>query len=210
MHLILHTSRCKAFVGSRESAIAMAKLDNNQFFIQSINYYKGYAHVRRSTIFNVTFEDGEVIDVPYSADLASSEQFPTYINSVSELYPLRYSAAQAKKQIAMLNKLAITDFSIGDTFYLSLRYFDGIDSVWYDNLRLPEPSKQAVVECRILNFKGQRQSRIMVQVVILNKSYVLGNYEMTLYAKRELNQVKMVLVKIRDKEKFSSIWKELL
>ena len=85
---VLHTGRCVPFIGTSSDAERIAMLDDNQYLIISINFYTGNPFVRQSMTFNVTFDDG-TISMPYSNDLATSQQFVHYITTIAELYPLR-------------------------------------------------------------------------------------------------------------------------
>lgn len=155
-----HVSRCKAFFGSRDDAIAMGKLDKNQFFIISINYYTGNPNTRSTMEFNVTFEN-ETQMVPYNDDLADTEQFENFVLARPELFPLRYSAKIARAEIAALNKLAITEVSPGDKVYVDIRSYQGNGaSVWYDTLDLPEKYiKTYVVEYQYLDWLPPTRTR---------------------------------------------------
>ena len=180
-HLVLHTAhklhvtRVKPFFGSREDALRCAKLDQNQYFIRSINSYRGNPHVRTSMYFHVTFEDGDA-EVPWSNDIGNTQQMEEFIHTRSELFPLRYSAAEAKRRIAGINRLAIISVSPNDTVYLSLRYFDGLDRVWYDSLRLPV-GEEHVVQVRIERFADRHHRRVLVYCATFNDRYTLTHYD---------------------------------
>jgi hypothetical protein len=141
-HVVLHTihkvhvSRVKPFFGTLEDALRVGKLDQNQYFIRSINYYTGNPRKRSSLTFNVSFEDGDA-DVAWNEDIANTQQMEEFIYAHPELFPLQYTAVEAEKRIRALNKLAITTLNVGENVYLHLRYFDGKDRAWYDSLGLP-------------------------------------------------------------------------
>jgi hypothetical protein len=130
-----HVSRVKPFFGSYEDAISCAKLDQNQYYIKYIKYYTCNPHIRKSMTFTIMWEDGEA-SIPWSTDLANTQQYEEYINSRPDLFPLRYPAAVAKKRIAEINKLSMSDIMPGDKLYMSLRLFDDTDRMWYDSLDL--------------------------------------------------------------------------
>jgi hypothetical protein len=141
---VFHVDRLKPFIGSYEDAVSIGKADQHQVFIVSINHYTGNPHVRSSMSFNVTFDDG-TIDMPYNPDLAGSQQFQDYIDAAPDLFPLRFTAAESKRKIQQINKLTITTIALGDHGYLSLRFFDGIKSAWFDSLQLPDKRRRYVV-----------------------------------------------------------------
>ena len=131
---ILHVTRLKLFVGSREEAYKAALLDADQFVIRKIHYWRGNPEKRSEMFFFVEFDDGDKILLPYSKDLSSSVQFEDFVYAEPQLFPLRFNAADAPKRIMAMCKEPIRDVSLRDVFYLELRYW-GYD--WFDALDLP-------------------------------------------------------------------------
>ena len=134
---VVHVTRLKPFFGSYDEAVAVARHDQHQYFIISINYFTGNPHVRTSMTFNVTFEDG-TITMPYGVDLAQSQQFEQYILAHPILFPLRFTAKVANQKISNINSLVITEFQPGSDAFLDLRFYDGRSSTWFDSLDLPK------------------------------------------------------------------------
>ena len=64
-----HVERLHAFFGSRDDALRVARLDQDQYEISAINYYTENVFKRQSLLFNVSFADGSVIDLPLTPDL---------------------------------------------------------------------------------------------------------------------------------------------
>ena len=172
---VFHVDRLKPFVGSLEDAIRVAKDDQNQYFIQSINWYTGNPFKRSSLTFNVTFEDGTV-DVPYSADLAQSQQFQDFVAATPALFPLRFTAVDALKEIAALNKLAITTLEIGQTAWLNLRYYDHQNLAWYDSLGFPDKSKTYVVPIKTTKWTNKQHTKIDARVPLMSHTIDLTTY----------------------------------
>jgi hypothetical protein len=129
---VFHVARLKPFFGTREEALKVAQLDQDQFFVRRILHYTGNPHLRTSMTFTVDYVDGDVSTVPYTEDIASTEIFQQYIHKQPELLPLRYTAVEAKNQITTINKQPITEVQPGDTVYVDMRYFDGMRNVWFD------------------------------------------------------------------------------
>jgi hypothetical protein len=193
---VLHVSRVKPFFGSREDALKVAKLDKNQYFINSFNFYSGNSHSRQTRNFNVTFEDG-TINMPFSRDLADSQQYAEYALSIKSLLPLRYNTAkEAYHAIAQMNKLAITSFSPGDTLFLDLRYFDGVKLAWFDSLRLPVRGSTYVLHTTCLAWPGPRHNLLSISVQLLNHPCQLkySNVEMFAYSQQEFQEAHLILV----------------
>lgn len=49
---VLHVDRLKPFIGPLEEAVLVAKADQNQVFIVSLNYFTGNPHLRSSMTFS--------------------------------------------------------------------------------------------------------------------------------------------------------------
>ena len=121
---VLHVTRQKLFVGSREEYKA-ALLDADQFVIRKVHYWRGDPAKRSGIFFYVEFDDGDKILLPYSKDLSSSAQFEEFVYSEPQLFPLRFSAADAPKRITAMRKEPIRNVQMRDVFYLDLRYWGG-------------------------------------------------------------------------------------
>jgi len=144
--------------------------------------------------FSVSFEDGTVV-LPYSVDLASSQQFDTYVHSKPSLFPLRFETAiEAKRQVAAIARLSITTVTIGEKAYLDLRFFDGYSSAWYDSRNLPELHLTYVTSVRYLWWSRAHNKRVIAHVPLLNNSYELSAYDIQAYVHHTYDSVTMKLV----------------
>ena len=149
MHTIwnLHTSRCKPYFGSPDEALEHGRYDFNQFIVKSIDGFRGNPHKRSSMQLSVIFsvqDSSEAVWVNLTEDISNTEQFEIFVKERPYLYPLRFTAREADRKIAAMNKLAIVDVKIGEELLVSLRYFDGIGRnavSWYDALELPDVTK---------------------------------------------------------------------
>ena len=133
---VFHVERLKAFFGTFEQALHVARHDQHQYLITAINSYTGNPFVRTSMTFNVTFEDG-TIDMPYGTDLAESQQFQQYVMDLPILFPLRFPAKRALQEVRNMEKLVITSVAPLSEAFLDLRIYDGRSSSWFDSLSLP-------------------------------------------------------------------------
>ena len=211
-HLVLktehkfHVSRVKPFFGSYEDGIRCAKLDQNQYYIKYIKYYTGNPHVRTSMTFTIMWEDGEA-SIPWNTDLAATQQYEEYINSRPELFPLRYTADEAKRRISAINKLCITTVQPGDILYLSLRYFDGLNNMWYDSLNLPEMDKTYVVEISVSELTGRSNNKVKVICTAFNDIYILSHYDILAYCTSKLLvSEQVILVTSSSRKEFPAIF----
>ena len=204
---VFHVARLLPFFGSRTEAVEAAKLDRNQFFIHSIVSFTGNPHKRTSMMFAVMFEyETDLIFVPYSTDIADTSQFHDFVNDNCYLFPLRFSAKEAALQVKRMKSTAIVGTNIGVTVFLSLRYFDGTDRVWYDSLHLPISTKDYVVSVVTVNWSDVRHSKISVFCALLNASYILNGYDVYSLLHVEYNANHMVLVTEAMRQDFPQIW----
>lgn len=202
---VLHVSRVKPFFGSREDAIRIGMTDKDQYRIISIDWCTGNPHVRTSMMFGITWEDG-FQSIRYNADLAASQQFQDYIHSRSYLFPLRFTSKLASKEISIINGDMITSLSLGQTVYLNLRYFDGVNSIWFDSLSLPNREKDYVTKGSVVSWVNQSQKRVRIKVGIYNAIYSLSTYEVQAYITKAVSQSSMVEVTNAMKELLPGIW----
>ena len=174
-----HMDRLKPFFGTIDQAIMLAKLDNNQYDIASINYFTGNPHLRTSMTFNVTFNLGntlESLDLPYSNDLACAQQFVDFVERTPYLFPLTATADRAKRLISQKNRTAYPAL-FNFKCLLHLRYFDGIDRSWFDSLNLPDKTKTYVVEVSFLKFTNANKVKAKFKCHTFNDTYTLSSYD---------------------------------
>jgi len=177
---VQHVDRLKPFFGTTEEALEMAKLDYNQFFIESFNHFTGNPHKRTSMLFNVTFSYNGITEakmIPYSADIDRTEQFERYINDNPYLFPLRYHASVAKKRMNAMNRQPITRVVPNDIVYLNLRYYDGMDSAWFDSLDLPEKDKIYTVKIRALEWGHRNHKTLKTYCDVFGMDVLLTTYD---------------------------------
>ena len=82
---VLHVTRLKLFVGTREEAYKAALLDADQFVISRIHYWRGNPEKRSEMFFYVEFDDGDKVLLPYSKDLSAATQFEDFVYSEPQL-----------------------------------------------------------------------------------------------------------------------------
>ena len=137
-----YVGNLKIFRGSRDEAMKAAMLDFDQFVITRIRAYRGDPFTRTTMEFEVEFADGTVVWQTYTEDLSSTVQFEDYCRSRSELFPLIYSAAEAKRYIQQLNRSVITDVEPGVRVFVDLRSYG---ATWYQQLGLPDADHNTYV-----------------------------------------------------------------
>jgi hypothetical protein len=132
---VFHVTRLKMFHGTLEQAKQMAMLDHDQYVVRRFMAYRGDPLTRTSMEFEVEFEDGSVVWLPWSKDLFDTMQYEDFCRSRPELTPLLHDAETAKKLARDLNKQPITAVKPGDIVYVDLRSYG---AGWYATLPLPD------------------------------------------------------------------------
>jgi hypothetical protein len=122
----------------------MALLDKNQYLITAVLAYRGDPLKRTTCLFLIQFDDGDLIWVPYSADISSTQQFEIFCNARPELYLLLFTAAEATTMMAAINRTNISEVGPGTSVYVDLRFFG---SDWYNSLCLPNSDTVTYLVC---------------------------------------------------------------
>ena len=178
---VVHVSRLRPFFGDEEEALELAKLDYNQYKIVSINYWYGNMYVRRSLRFNVTFEDGTTVDIPFTSDFSSSINFEQYVSTQPLLLPLLVTAAEQKKNQIAARKLVITACQPGERIYIDLRYFDQESMLFFDSIGLPHINNSYVVEGRVTR-SSKNGRKVNVKLVMFKTEIALDWWDLQRYA----------------------------
>jgi hypothetical protein len=160
---VFHTSRVKPYFGEdNEEAYKAGMVDKDQHQISVVSHMEGNVFVRKSLLFNVIFEDGDAIMLPYAPDISETEQFVAFINSKPYLYPLRFTSAALTAEKKRLNAQPLDQrLTLGSTVYLHLRYFDGVRLSWYDRLGL-DKGVEYLVKVRVRDFVNDRRTKMNV------------------------------------------------
>ena len=177
---VQHVDRLRPFIGSKEDALNMAKLDYNQFDVVQFNYFTGNPHKRTSMMFSVTFSLNNILEekmLPYEANIDKTQQFDVYINKHPILFPLRYHVKESKRQINSMNKNRIVRVVPRDMVYLNLRYFDGTDNAWFDSLNLPEKNKIYTVKIRVLDWMNNNHTKLKAYCEVYDLEVHLSTYD---------------------------------
>jgi hypothetical protein len=137
---VVHSDKLKLFFGTREEAIEMAKLDRDEFTVDTFLAYRGDPMLRSSMEFLVRFADGDGDEVwlPWSKDLFDTIPYETFCNSRVELRPLLVPEATARRNRTTLLSTQISKASDGDVVYVDLRTYG---ANWYATLPLPDKDR---------------------------------------------------------------------
>ena len=126
---VFHVDMLKPYFGTMAMAKRAALLDHDQYVVTKVTHYVGDPQVRSGMEFLLTFADGDVQWQVFRQELMDNEAFQLYIKSVPELWPLKTTADQFKKQRILLNKQQITEVNPGDVRWVDLR---AIGTFWYN------------------------------------------------------------------------------
>jgi hypothetical protein len=150
---------CKPYIGgSRERAMELARLDADQYLIESILAHRGDPHMRTSMEFLVKFQDD---DKPrwrvWDRDLFNSQQYADYCKSKPSLFQLVFDERISNDEAKRLNLEPITEVQPGDKIFLDLRFYG---TEWYRQINLPDKDfKTYVVKCQYQNWKPRSNKR---------------------------------------------------
>ena len=128
-------TRLKIFHGTLEEAKQVALLDNDQYVIKKFVAYRGDPLVRTTMEFEILFEDGSIVWLPYSKDIFDSVPYEEFCRMRPELLPLLHDAKTAAALMSRLNRTPITEVKPGDVVYVDLRSYG---AGWYESLNLPD------------------------------------------------------------------------
>jgi hypothetical protein len=169
----------KIFHGGTEEAKRIAMVDNNQFTIAEFKAYRGDPKVRTSIEFEILFEDGSLVWLPWSKDLFETVQYETYCRSRPELYPLIFDAKTATKRISELNSTPIIEAQPGDTVLVDLRCYG---AGWYDTSDLEDKHRTSyLLEYQYVKWKSNKHLKIQVYCPIFNETFIVDHVFVKLY-----------------------------
>jgi len=85
---VFHVSRIKLFHGTEEEAYRIALLDNDQYVINRITAYRGEPLTRTTMSFEVHFEVGSIVWLPWSTELSDTIPFEEFCRKSPEFQVL--------------------------------------------------------------------------------------------------------------------------
>jgi len=156
------------FHGTEDDGYQTALLDADQHVIRQILHWKGDPMKRTTMEFQVEFEDGDILWIPYSKDLDDSVQYGTFIEAHSFLFPLRFKANLVPKQINLIRKKPIISVKPDDVVYVELRCAFGLD--WYDTLDIPgKYDTLYVVIVQYVKWRDRTHRHLQPKVLVLDE-----------------------------------------
>jgi hypothetical protein len=164
-----HVSRLKMFHGTKEDAFKLAQSDHSQYEIRAITAHRGEPLKRTTMEFEIQFEDGSLVWLPWSQDLFTSIPYEDYCRSKPALFPLIYNATESKSMVSKLNRQPITAVQPSDTVYVDLRCYG---PAWYRTLGLPDCDHITYyLEYRYTKWSGKSHLKIQASCPVLKEHW---------------------------------------
>lgn len=166
---------------TEEQAMELARVDADQFLIESIIAHRGNPHMRTSMEFFIKFQsEQKPIWRTWDIDLFQTEQYAEYCSERPSLFQLVYSEAVARAEAKTMNSKPIVAINPGDKVYLDLRFYG---TEWYRQINLPEKDFKAyVVECIYQNFVPKsNKTKITALVRITNDLFTFDHVDVYEY-----------------------------
>ena len=174
--------RLKRFYGSRDEAIRIARTDYGQFVISRILAYRGNPKKRTTVDFEVEFEDGDILWLPWSKDLFDSQPYEDYCRSLPQLCPLIYTQQEATSVIRTIKHAAVTLVQSGQVVYVNIRSYDTSNNgSWYDTLTLADKYHTAYYMEHRYGHTTSNGRKIKIYCVLFDEEYVEDNEFVTFY-----------------------------
>ena len=189
-----HVERLKLFHGNLSEAERVARLDFDQFEIDTFLYYRGNPMIRTTIEFYIRFGDGDERWVTWSKDLFDTIHYEQFCRSRAPLFPLLYSAKEAQQRIAQINAKPITEVSPGDKVFVDIRSHGG--STWYNNLQLPRSEELTYVFTAVYDrWIGQHKKKLQLSIPITLEEIPVDHYFVRAYgSSTKFDPAHMVLV----------------
>ena len=167
-----HLEALKLFTGTEKEAVEAARLDQDQYLVDSILAYRGDYTTRSDMEFLVRFASGEEEWQRYSKDLYDTIPFEEFVRSNPRLKGLVYNAATENDTRKQLRKRNVT-VQKGDTFYIDLRFF-GYN--WYKALNLPDQDRTTYRVVGVIKKIMPSHKRFDLHFPLFKQVYDADNY----------------------------------
>ena len=182
VYLPFFVERLKRFYGTRDEAIEVARTDFGQFVIRRFLAYRGNPMKRTSVEFEVEFEDGDVLWLPWSKDIFDSQPYEDYCRSLPQLRPLIYTHQEAANIIKQMKRDTITLVQPGQTVYVDIRSYDkSSNGTWYDSLTLPGKYHISYYIEHTYGHTVSSGHKIKLYCVLFDENYIENNEFVTFY-----------------------------
>ena len=169
-----HVSRLKIFHGSAEEAYKAALLDNDQFVVKEFLAYRGEPLKRTTMQFEVQFEEGSILWLPWSLELFDNVHYEVFCRGNPELYVLVFGAKEADDFVKRKNKEIITSAKPGDTCFVDIRYYG---AAWSESIGLPDfDHRKYVVEHKYVKWANSKQTEIIAECKLFNELFTHKGY----------------------------------
>jgi len=95
-----------------------------------------------------------------------------------------------------MNKERITRVVPNEVVYLDLRYFDGLESAWFDSIDLPEKDKIYTVKIRVLEWANRSNTKLKAYCEVFGIEVLLTTYDVyaLIITQEDFNDEEHILV----------------
>ena len=156
--------RLTLFTGNVSQAERLALEDADQEVIEAIDGWRGDPSHRRTIEFLVKFRtNAEYTWEPWSEDLSASIPFENYCVRNDTLRQLLMTTTELAAYIRDVNLQGITEVSLGDEVYVSLRYYN-----WsYYDQQVDLPNKFGIdYVVKVRYRKWDREDHTLIETVV--------------------------------------------
>jgi hypothetical protein len=191
---IFHMDKLKICFSTKADAYEAAKVDFDQYEVDKIISHRGDPERRSTMEFEVIFQDGSIIWLPYSKDLSDTVQFEVYVRANKPLTPLLYTL-QIWDKMLKENFPKVIGVSPGDACYVDLRAW-GYD--YFVSLQLPVVNATYVVRCLYRRWNDVKHKGIVLSCDLFVSQFVWKSFSVYAYGMhKEFDATAMILI---DKE----------
>ncbi len=162
------------FVGDNESAVRVARLDEDQQLVDSIVAYVGNPEKRKSLDFLVKFSDDEERWLPYSNDINQTIAFEKFCKSRKELSIVLMPLEEVKQLKREILAMDVDMGLLGKVMYINWRV---CDPSWYDWLDLLKDRYKInyVLLAKVLKVSNKSKDYKLL-VPLFKKAFLVNNW----------------------------------
>ena len=169
-----HGSRIKIFHGSADEAYKTALLDQDQFVVKEFLAYRGEPLKRTTMQFEVHFEAGSILWLPWSLELFDNIQYENFCRSKPQLYPLIFGVKEADEFVKRKSRETITAVRPGDTCLVDIRFYG---AAWYEGISLPDSDHHTyVVEHKYVDWANTKKTKIIAECKLFDERFTHDGY----------------------------------
>jgi hypothetical protein len=189
----LHSSQLKLFYGTHDQAFDMARLDQDQYVVNSIIAHRGDPFLRTTMSFLLEYADSSTSWLPWGKDVDQLAALDIYCKSRRELWALNSSAAVAKAECLRLNREKVWEVNIGDKIFINLRFVGDYKYQSYFNT-LPSINHLTYLLPAFVKSYAYNAKQIIVDIPLLKRQFWLSPADARTYVHLEIQHVSDIII----------------